>query len=104
MALSQGRRQRAAETRAAPTTPPLAAPRSQSPPCAPYPVIWVQAFTHCTKGTQSDLPLSHWASGVFQNSMVLKYASGAFAWYAAHDPWEILFISGQASELAGVSP
>ena len=38
----------------------------------PYPVIWVQAVCQSTNGTQSFLPLSHWASGVFQNLIVLK--------------------------------
>ena len=37
-----------------------------------HPVIWVQAVTHCWNGTQSFLPLPHWASGVFQNLIVLK--------------------------------
>ncbi len=46
----------------------------------PYPVIWVQALTHCWNGTQSFLPLPHCASGVFQNLMVWKYDSGASAW------------------------
>ena len=45
-----------------------------------YPVIWVQALTHCWNGTQSFLPLPHCASGVFQNLIVWKYDSGAFAW------------------------
>ena len=39
---------------------------------AGYPVIWVQALTHCWNGTQSSLPLPHCASGVFQNLMVWK--------------------------------
>jgi len=35
-------------------------------------VICVQAVTHCWNGTQSCLPLSQVASGVFQNLIVLK--------------------------------
>ena len=46
---------------------------------ARHPMIWVQAATHFWNGTQSLCPLPHWASGVFQNLSVLKYASGAFA-------------------------
>ena len=37
-----------------------------------YPVICVQACCHWVKFTQSLLPLSHVASGVFQNLMVAK--------------------------------
>ena len=35
-------------------------------------VICVQAETQFWNGTQSLLPLPHWASGVFQNLIVLK--------------------------------
>ena len=43
-------------------------------------MICVQAETQLWNGTQSDLPLPHWANGVFQNLIVLKYDSGASAW------------------------
>ena len=87
VARSQARRHRAAETRAegpAPGVPPggpAAGRPGAGPPCCavvdairccPYPVIWVQALTHCWNGTQSFLPLPHWASGVFQNLIVWK--------------------------------
>jgi hypothetical protein len=35
-------------------------------------MIAVQAETQSWNGTQSFLPLPHWASGVFQNLIVLK--------------------------------
>ena len=84
MARSHARRQSAAETRAVPFAC-LSAARSAGSRSVPsgalrYPVIPVQAVTHCWNGTQSLLPLPHWASGVFQNSIVLKYDSGALAW------------------------
>src|ERR1700689_197246 len=69
-----------------------------------YPSIWVQACCHCVKPTQSFVPLSHVVSGVFQNLIVLKYDCGSFAWYAAQPPFCKVFMIGQASVLAGVSP
>ena len=39
---------------------------------------------------QSFLPLPQSAIGVFQKWICLKYASGAFAWYCAHEPFDEL--------------
>ena len=82
VARSQARRHSAAESRAEPRRarwpaaggPAVAVLRRgrRCHPVLPYPVIWVQAVTHCWNGTQSFLPLPHWASGVFQNLIVLK--------------------------------
>jgi hypothetical protein len=45
-----------------------------------YPIICVQAVTQLWNGTQSFLPLSHVASGVFQNLIDWKYDDGSLAW------------------------
>ncbi len=53
---------------------------------------------------QSFLPLPQSAIGVFQKWICLTYASGAFAWYWAHEPLESLSIHAHAFEFTGVSP
>ena len=67
---------------AALTRPCLTCRPGQPPvhcPAMRYPVICVQAFTQSWNGIQLLWPLPHCSSGVFQNLMVLKYASGALA-------------------------
>src|SRR3954470_8340321 len=49
-------------------------------------------------------PLPQSAIGVFQKWICLKYLSGAFAWYCAHEPLDSLSMIGHALELTGVSP
>ena len=51
---------------------PAAGPQAKLRSAGCYPVIVVQAVTHFWNGTQSLLPLPHWASGVFQNLIDLK--------------------------------
>src|SRR6476660_7157964 len=53
---------------------------------------------------QFFLPLPQSAIGVFQKWICLKYRSGAFAWYCAHEPLDSLSMIGHAFELTGVSP
>src|SRR4029079_16060108 len=53
---------------------------------------------------QFFLPLPQSAIGVFQKWICLKYASGAFAWYCAHEPLDSLSMIAHALEFTGVSP
>lgn len=72
-ALSQALRHSAAETRATPVdSRPFRASAVTIQSSGRQPVICVQAVTQSWNGTQSFFPLSHCASGVFQNLMVLK--------------------------------
>ena len=82
VARSHARRQSAAEMRATPVSERSSkvAVAGHRGPLPPYPIICVQALTQFWNGTQSFLPLSHVTSGVFQNLIVLKYASGSLAW------------------------
>jgi hypothetical protein len=74
VARSHARRQSAAEMRATPVPDRSAgsAVVDMRRCVCPYPSICVQAVTQSWNGTQSFLPLSHVASGVFQNLIVLK--------------------------------
>ena len=72
-ARSHALRHSAAENRATPVgSRPCRASSVTTEASGRQPVIWVQAVTHFWNGTQSLFPLSHCASGVFQNLMVLK--------------------------------
>src|SRR5471030_1964058 len=53
---------------------------------------------------QSFWPFPQSAIGVFQKWICLKYLSGAFAWYCAHEPLDNLSMIAHAFELTGVSP
>src|SRR4029079_7558462 len=53
---------------------------------------------------QFFLPLPQSAIGVFQKWICLKYRSGAFAWYCAHEPLDSLSMIAHAFLLTGVSP
>src|SRR6476646_4647483 len=49
-------------------------------------------------------PLPQSAIGVFQKWIWLKYLSGAFAWYCAHEPLDSLSMIAHALLFTGVSP
>ncbi len=73
VARSHGRRHSAAEARATRVSDcPFRVATKDTRRAGPQPVICVQAVSQSTNGTQSLLPLSHCASGVFQNLIVLK--------------------------------
>lgn len=81
VARSHARRQSAVETRAIPLldrSSRIAVVDMLRYPG--YPIIDVQAVTQSWNGTQSLLPLSQVASGVFQNLIDWKYDEGSFAW------------------------
>src|ERR1700690_2252940 len=81
VARSHPRRQSAAETRAIPLPDRSSRIAVVDITAAPgYPIICVQAATQFWIGSQSVLPLSQVASGVFQKSSDWKYDAGALAW------------------------
>ena len=80
VARSHPRRQSAAETRAEPFPDRSSRIAVVDMRLPGYPIICVQAVTQLWNGTQSFLPLSHVASGVFQNLIDWKYDDGSLAW------------------------